>query len=202
LRGNHEQMMVEALTEGRASCFQRWLKMGGTETLASYGGTRKKLTPERARGLVGLDHLRFLAQLPLMHIEGSYLFVHAGVEPGVPLQQQDSTRLLTIRRRFLKKPHGLPFTIIHGHTPTNGSPRFGTGRIGVDTGAYFTGILTAVAIEPGLALQRFIQVSDTDEKPGQASGISGDGTIRRTTLTGRPNLRCWQSREEQNRVAG
>ena len=158
LRGNHEQMMLEALTAGGSATVQRWLKMGGLETLASYGGTRKQATPERARELVDPAHLRFLDGLPLTHIAGDYLFVHAGVEPGVPLHQQDAARLLTIRGRFLKKAHGLPFTVIHGHTPSDGRPMLGPGRIGVDTGAYYTGILTAVAIEPKRAGQRFLRV--------------------------------------------
>jgi serine/threonine protein phosphatase 1 len=162
LRGNHEQAMLDALTQGKESAFQRWLKMGGMQTLVSYGGTRKQATLDRARQLVDPNHLRFLAELPLMHISGSYLFVHAGVEPGVPLQKQSAAKLLTIRGRFLKKPHGLPFTVIHGHTPTDGRPRLGPGRIGVDTGAYFTGILTAVAIEPNNGKRRFLSVPASD----------------------------------------
>lgn len=158
LRGNHEQMMLDALTDGSVGTFQRWLKMGGLQTLASYGCSRKKATPDRARELISPEHIRFLADLPLMHIAGDYLFVHAGVEPGVPLQRQNADKLLTIRGQFLKKAHGLPFTVIHGHTPTDGRPRLGPGRIGVDTGAYFTGILTAVAIEPSQGDQRFIRV--------------------------------------------
>lgn len=159
LRGNHEQMMLDALTAGSLGIFQRWLKMGGEQTLASYGCSRKKATPERARELVGLGHVRFLAELPLMHIAGDYLFVHAGVEPGVPLQRQEASKLLNIRGRFLKKPHGLPFTVVHGHTPTDGRPRLGPGRVGVDTGAYYTGILTAVVIEPDQGGRRFISVT-------------------------------------------
>lgn len=164
LRGNHEQMMLEALTGDCEITFQRWLKMGGSATLASYGGTRKQATPERARELIGPAHLRFLAELPFTHIVGDYLFVHAGVEPGIPLQRQATAKLLTIRGRFLKKPHGLPFTVIHGHTPTDGRPSRGPGRIGVDTGAYFTGILTAVAIEPDRTGQRFLRVPAVREK--------------------------------------
>ena len=159
LRGNHEQMMLDALTEGSPAVFERWLKMGGMRTLASYGGTRKRATPERARELIDPDHLRFLERLPLTHIAGNYLFVHAGVEPGVPLPQQDAARLMTIRGRFLKKAHGLPFTVIHGHTPSDGRPILGPGRIGVDTGACYTGILTAVVIEPKRTGQRFLRVS-------------------------------------------
>jgi serine/threonine protein phosphatase 1 len=158
LRGNHEQMMLDALTVGNLGLFQRWLKMGGDQTLASYGCARKKATPDRVRALIGPDHVRFLSELPLTHIVGDYLFVHAGVEPGVPLQRQHAHKLLTIRGQFLKKPHGLPFTVVHGHTPTDGRPRLGPGRIGVDTGAYYTGILTAVAIEPDQGRWRFISV--------------------------------------------
>jgi serine/threonine protein phosphatase 1 len=170
LRGNHEQLMLDALTESSMVTFQRWLKMGGEQTLASYGCTRKKATPDRARELVGSNHVRFLTELPLMHIVGGYLFVHAGVEPGVPLQRQEASKLLTIRRQFLKKPHGLPFTVVHGHTPTDGRPRLGPGRIGVDTGAYFTGILTAVAIEPNHGRWRFIRVPASDAAERTLSG--------------------------------
>jgi serine/threonine protein phosphatase 1 len=159
LRGNHEQLMLDALTTDEPTIFQRWLKMGGVQTLASYGNTAKRVTIADARELIDLAHLEFLAGLPLTHIVGGYLFVHAGIEPGVPLHRQDAARLLTIRKRFLKEPHGLPFTVIHGHTPTDGQPRLGAGRIGVDTGAYFTGILTAVAIEPKQDGRRFLQVS-------------------------------------------
>jgi serine/threonine protein phosphatase 1 len=163
LRGNHEQLMLDALLAGDLATFRRWLKTGGVQTLASYGCVRKKVTPDRARQLVDPDHVRFLAALPLLHVVGDYLFVHAGVEPGVPLQRQDAGTLMTIRRRFLKQPHGLPFTVVHGHTPTDGRPSLGPGRIGVDTGAYFTGILTAVAIEPIRGSRRFLSVPISDD---------------------------------------
>jgi serine/threonine protein phosphatase 1 len=158
LRGNHEQTMLDALSANRQVAFRRWLKIGGAQTLASYGCTQKKVTPDSARQLIDPGHVRFLAELPLMHVVGDYLFVHAGVEPGVPLDRQDASTLMTIRGRFLRKSHGLPFTVVHGHTPTDGQPRLGPGRIGVDTGAYFTGILTAVAIEPDQRGRRFISV--------------------------------------------
>ena len=146
LRGNHEQVMLDAVTHDMR--FKRWLRMGGRAALESYGGTRKDETPEGACRLIDPAHLAFLAGLPLIHVEGSYLFVHAGVHPGLPLDRQDAETLLTIRGRFLNEPHRLPYTVIHGHTPTNGAPLIGPGRIGVDTGAYFTGVLTAIAIGP------------------------------------------------------
>jgi serine/threonine protein phosphatase 1 len=156
LRGNHEQVMLDAVT--REMRFKRWLKMGGRATLESYGGTRQDETPEGACRLINSAHLVFLAGLPLTHVEGQYLFVHAGVLPGLSLDRQDAETLLTIRGRFLRQPHRLPYTVIHGHTPTNGAPLLGPGRIGVDTGAYFTGVLTAVAIGPEPSERRFLRV--------------------------------------------
>ncbi len=156
LRGNHEQAMLDALARDDETAFQRWLRIGGKQTLASYGQTGKRITLRQARELIGDHHLGFLADLPLTHISCCCLFVHAGVEPDVTLRKKQPADLLTIRKRFLKKPHGLPFTIVHGHTPTDGHPLMGPGRIGVDTGAYMTGILTAVAIEQGQSVQRFL----------------------------------------------
>ena len=148
LRGNHEQMMLDALTVANLGTFERWLKMGGIQTLASYGCPQKKTSPNRAFDFVDPSHIRFLEELPMMHIVGTYLFVDSRVQLGIPLQSQDVKKLLTIRGHFLRKPHRLPFTVIHGHTPTDGQPRHGPARIGIDTGAYFTGLLTAIAIEP------------------------------------------------------
>ena len=160
LRGNHEQVMLDAVT--RDMRFKRWLKIGGRAAFESYGGTRRDETPEGACRLIDPSHLVFLAGLPLTHVQDGHLFVHAGVHPGVPLDRQDAETLLTIRGRFLNQPHGLPYTVVHGHTPTNGAPLMGPGRIGVDTGAYFTGVLTAVVIGPGPGKRRFLSVEARD----------------------------------------
>ena len=159
LRGNHEQAMLEALTIDDEGRFRRWLKMGGMHSLASYGGTLKDATPGRARELIGGVHVDFLAGLPLAHVAGAHLFVHAGVEPGVPLHLQRAQMLMTIRGAFFRQAHCLPYTVVHGHTRTAGRPLLGPGRIGVDTGAYATGILTALAIGPLPADPRFIRVA-------------------------------------------
>lgn len=157
LRGNHEQAMLDALAGTDTQAFARWLKRGGAATLRSYGGGRKDATPERARALVGAAHLAFLATLPLMHREGDHLFVHAGVAPGVPLDQQTPETLMTIREPFLRRRHRLPFTVIHGHTPTEGAPLLGPRRIGIDTGACMTGVLTAIAINRDDGTHRFLR---------------------------------------------
>ncbi len=164
LRGNHEQAMLDALTEAQPTAFSRWLKRGGAATLRSYGGGRKDATPERARALVGRDHLEFLAGRPLMHCEDGHLFVHAGVTPGVPLAEQSPEALMTIRDPFLRKRHRLPYTVIHGHTPTNGQPLLGPRRVGIDTGACLTGVLTAIAIDRTSGAHRFLHARDDNRR--------------------------------------
>ncbi|HVZ06314.1 metallophosphoesterase family protein [Rhodopila sp.] len=158
LRGNHEQAMLDALISPDGVAISRWLKRGGMQALGSYGATGKDVAPSRARTLVGPRHLAFLASLPLTHLAGGYLFVHAGVAPRVQLVDQPTSALMTIRARFLKKRHGLPYTIVHGHTPTDGEPLLGPGRIGIDTGAYATGILTCLAIDMRTNRRRFLAV--------------------------------------------
>jgi serine/threonine protein phosphatase 1 len=171
LRGNHEQAMLDALDGDDEAVFTRWLRMGGAATLASYGGTRKHARPNRARALIDPAHLHFLAGLPLMHVSGTHLFVHAGVEPGVPLAEQRADRLMTIRGRFQRRHHGLPYTVVHGHTPSLGTPSLGPGRIGVDTGAYFSGVLTAVALDPDGGTPRFLQArTGTERRRDRAGG--------------------------------
>jgi serine/threonine protein phosphatase 1 len=172
LRGNHEQAMLDALGETAPDAFARWLKRGGMATMLSYGAARGDLTPGRARALVGARHMAFLAALPFMHVSGQHLFVHAGVAPGVPLQAQSPAMLMTVRNAFLKKRHKLPYTVVHGHTPTAGAPLLGPGRIGIDSGACLTGILTALAIDPATGRHRFLQVSAhaTKAKPSNVTG--------------------------------
>ena len=78
---------------------------------------------------------------------GDYIFVHAGVRPGVPIEHQDAHDLLWIRKDFMEAPRAFERTVVvHGHTPA-AEPAEGPGRIGVDTGAYATGVLTAVRLE-------------------------------------------------------
>lgn len=157
LRGNHEQAMLDALAGDDEAAFAGWMKRGGMAALRSYGGGRKDATPARARALVGEAHLGFLDTMKLMHVEGGHLFVHAGVAPGVPLEEQEAAVLTGIRGPFLRKRHGLPYTVVHGHTPTDGAPLLGPRRIGIDTGACTTGVLTAIAIDRATGAHRFLQ---------------------------------------------
>lgn len=158
LRGNHEQIMLDALQSGRPAAFQNWLGKGGIQTLSSYGASNHDLNLDEARRLIGPAHKAFLSSLPLTLVIGKRLFVHAGVEPGVPLDQQSAKNLMSIRGPFFERPHGLPYTVVHGHTPVGPYPLLGPGRIGLDTGAVTTGILTAAAFGPGKRDLRFLRV--------------------------------------------
>jgi serine/threonine protein phosphatase 1 len=152
LRGNHEQAMLDFLDfPDRASS---WLSFGGLETLLSYG--IRLDPPSFAPNFAGLaerfgqvlpdSHRRFIEATRLMHREGDYCFVHAGIRPGVPLEQQHPDDLLWIREDFVDHPHPHPCVVVHGHTIAS-EPELLSNRIGLDTGAYFSGILSCLVLE-------------------------------------------------------
>lgn len=151
LKGNHEAIMLDFLNDPSEKL--HWLEWGGEETLESYGvenvlgRSGEDLAAELAKQLPA-EHKLFLESLRLTHLEGDYLFVHAGVRPGVPLEDQQEEDLLWIRKRFHKasskeRPDKV---VIHGHQPTK-KPIDAGWRIGIDTGACWTGRLTAVVLE-------------------------------------------------------
>lgn len=170
LRGNHEQMVLDALAPGADRAFSRWLDKGGVATLQSYGLPRESMRPELAIEAIGPRHLGFLRGLPYTHIEQGRLFVHAGVMSGIPLEDQLPSTLINVRKPFFSRPHGLPYTIVHGHTPTKGKPLIRPGRINIDTGAVVTGILTAAVFEPNADTVRFIQATPAKDHPVVALG--------------------------------
>ena len=132
LRGNHEQMLLDALSKDeQGEDIVVWMANGGDPSFL-----------ETAR-----EHQDWLGTLPLTAIRGSYLFVHAGVRPGLELEDQQEDDLLWIRRPFLQKPHGLPYIVVHGHTfRSDYSVTRLPHRIGIDTGAFVSGILTALPL--------------------------------------------------------
>ncbi|MBT3536658.1 MAG: serine/threonine protein phosphatase [Rhodospirillaceae bacterium] len=153
LSGNHEEMMLGFLDNAAVGAM--WLHNGGDATLFSYGvrmGNSTSLDQrfiEMQRSLrdkVPERHLAFLRDLEPYHVEGDYLFVHAGIQPGTPIEQQVSQDLLWIRDEFLysKADHG--HCVVHGHTIVS-QPEFLPNRIGIDTGAYFSNILTCLVLE-------------------------------------------------------
>jgi len=151
LKGNHETLFEEFLV-GKLE-LQVWNRLGGVETLRSYGidpSALVSLTPQmRAQVVLAhlpSEHLLFLKSLRHSVQSGGYFFTHAGVRPGIPLDQQKPDDLETIRGPFLgdERDHGA--IVVHGHTPCQ-EPEVFSNRINIDTGAYLTGKLTCVVID-------------------------------------------------------
>ena len=152
LQGNHEEFFLDVL-KGNDDSIAHWLVYGGYECAESYGVTRGWMlnaTPheigDRLRAAVPPRHVRFLEEMHDSFRFGDYLFVHAGIRPGVPLAEQSSKDLRWIREGFLedRTDHGL--VVVHGHTIVD-QPQEKSNRIAVDTGAYRSGVLTAVGLE-------------------------------------------------------
>jgi serine/threonine protein phosphatase 1 len=151
LKGNHEAVFLDFLASPAAS--EDWLHWGGAETLESYGVEKPWLRPAEELAAEMLerapaDHLAFLRGLELARAFGDYFFVHAGVRPGTPLDEQDERDLLWIRGDFHHAAAAMrpDKVIVHGHQPAK-KPVDAGWRIGVDTGACFSGALTAVVLE-------------------------------------------------------
>jgi serine/threonine protein phosphatase 1 len=144
LMGNHEATMIEAL-EGQGAAMTDWIINGGGPALQSWGGD-----PEAPRdtwaAAVPEAHMRFLRGLALMHAEGGYLFVHAGIRPGVPIAEQSRQDLVSIRQAFLYSEADFGVVVVHGHTPKE-EPVVRPNRIGIDTGAVYGGRLTCAVLE-------------------------------------------------------
>jgi len=144
LLGNHESTMMDALSGERAAATD-WLFAGGRAALESYGidpdGPRDRWT-----SIIPRSHQDFLQGLTLMPREGGYAFVHAGVRPGVPLENQARDDLLRSRQPFLYSEADFGAVIVHGHTPVR-APVVRHNRIAIDTGAVFGGRLTCVVLE-------------------------------------------------------
>lgn len=144
LGGNHEAMMLGALA-GDQQLAESWVENGGGATLQSY-----RVPPDARQaawsGSVPSAHLRWLVDRPLLHREGGYLFVHAGIRPGCPIDSQNPDDLRWIREPFLSSTEPHPLVVVHGHTPT-ATPTIRPNRIGIDTGAAFGGVLTCLVLE-------------------------------------------------------
>lgn len=151
LMGNHEDAMLAALDDG--NLMSRWLfSFGGDATLRSYGldaheyAHQPQAMQPLARAVIPERDVALLRNLSLQHRVGDVVFVHAGIRPGVALEEQDRHDLLWIRDEFLLDPGPLPAFVVHGHTPVE-APEMFRWRANVDTGAVFGGPLTALVLE-------------------------------------------------------
>jgi serine/threonine protein phosphatase 1 len=154
LAGNHEEVLLRIL-DGEARLVPDWLRFGGAECLRSYGADPdrlRRISPARAletiRSAIPRSHAEFLSTFDDTFCAGDYLFVHAGIRPGIPLAEQAPSDLRWIREPFLTDSSDHGFLIVHGHTIREGIDER-TNRIGIDTGAYRFGVLTALALEGG-----------------------------------------------------
>jgi len=151
LAGNHEEMFLRSFKS--LEMFRHFLRHGGRETVLSYGVDRvafvhADLEEAQAmmRAAVPAEDVAFLEGFEDMIAIGDYLFVHAGIDPRVPIEEQKVHDLRWIREPFLSHPGVHGPVVVHGHTICDAPEDCGN-RIGIDTGAYMTGRLTALALE-------------------------------------------------------
>ena len=152
LLGNHEEVLLRIIG-GEAGLIDKWRWFGGAECLESYGVDPSQLlnaTEEEAltivRNAIPREHVRFLESFSDSCRFGDYLLVHAGIRPGVEFEEQSQNDLRWIREPFLLDDSDHGCVVVHGHTICR-EVEERPNRIGIDTGAYRTGVLTALAIE-------------------------------------------------------
>jgi serine/threonine protein phosphatase 1 len=161
LMGNHEFMLLDFIR--RPDLASPWLEHGGIETLRSFGLEQRELAstpPDRRSDLVceviGQETIEHIAALPAYAAWPGLCLVHAGLRPGIAIKKQKLQDLIWIREPFLSAERNDDLLVVHGHTPT-GFPDHGPGRIGIDTAAYLSGVLTTICLERDRA-PRFLPV--------------------------------------------
>jgi len=147
LMGNHEDLMLRCLESDNRHIWWAWLSNGGDGTLASLGVSFRfgGYDPTALAEALGERRIAWLRSLPHHHRAGDYLFVHAGIVPGRPLERQEPKDMMWIRGRFLDSEEDHGFCVVHGHTPGD-APVVRSNRICIDTGATSNGRLTAVVL--------------------------------------------------------
>ena len=152
ITGNHEEVLLRIL-DGDSSLVRDWLRFGGLQCAESYGVDPGQLRAmndrevgRRIRDAIPESHSRFFRSFADSFSAGDYLFVHAGIRPGLPIEQQSLADLRWIRSPFLECQDCHPQVVVHGHSISN-DVEFLEGRIGIDTGAYRSGVLSAIVLE-------------------------------------------------------
>lgn len=174
LKGNHDRMFARFLRDPREPepglrSDLAWLhpRLGGAETLASYGirnAMDRPLAPVHAEAVEAVPHAHrvFLESRPTWHQRGDCVFVHAGIRPGVPMPEQKETDLVWIRAGFLDDTRDHGFLVVHGHTALDNATHYGN-RVNIDSSAAYGGPLTAIVIEG----REVFRLTDTGRVPLQ-----------------------------------
>ncbi|VAW01834.1 Serine/threonine protein phosphatase [hydrothermal vent metagenome] len=152
LMGNHEEVFLAAAT-GDEKATRFFNRIGGKETILSYPITMKEFIEldieelaARLPELIPTEHIDFVKGFEDQIVIGDYAFVHAGIKPGVPLSEQETKHLRWVREEFIAAREPFEKVIIYGHTISDDVVEKGN-RIGIDTGAYYSGKLTALVLE-------------------------------------------------------
>lgn len=152
IKGNHEEMLVRSLS-GEPHLLQDWLNYGGFACAESYGIDRSRLlglSPDAQQAIllsaIPDSHITFLDSFLESVQFGDFLFVHAGIRPGIPISHQDASEMRWIRKPFLDCNDDHGFIVVHGHTISE-DIEIHSNRIGIDTGVYKTGRLSAICVE-------------------------------------------------------
>jgi serine/threonine protein phosphatase 1 len=173
LAGNHEEMFLKSFED--VDVLRHFLKHGGRETIMSYGLSKKQFGALKVEELFDLipqlvsqEERDYIAAFEEMIVAGDFLFVHAGIDPSLPLDAQRRKDLLWIRDRFLGYKGPLDKVVVHGHTIFDDVVDCGN-RIGIDTGAFRSGVLTSLVIDG--SQRRTIKAIAQD---GQIQIVNGD----------------------------
>jgi serine/threonine protein phosphatase 1 len=150
LKGNHEDMLLSFMgLPGRYG--DAFMFNGGAPTLESYGIGEADLSATRE--LIPPIHLKFFSALQHSYLRPPFLFVHAGIKPGLPLEEQSDEDLLWIRQEFIFQPHQLETTVVFGHTPMRTVMVDTPYKLGIDTGLVYGGKLTCLELTEGVVYQ-------------------------------------------------
>lgn len=163
IMGNHEELMLAFLDDPKnVEALEAWKGKGGSTTLASFGLDDSMLGQKLASSLAGFPELEVLTDSRSQIQSASFMFVHAGIRPGVPLDMQDDYDLRWIREPFLSSVETFRKVIVHGHTPTDSRlPEVGRSRINLDTGSFRSGRIAAMHISADEKDFEFLLASST-----------------------------------------